>query len=358
MVVKRAGRFIRSLSAKTEFSGIVIERAVAENIARQLGPLIAKEKWPPDYPPANTMRGIDFYTKNDFVRAIMYAAHIFKARNGYVPNLASPTSFNERIFVRKFFAALPMPSLADKLAAYDYVKARLGDEYLPRIVWVGDDPGEFLAAKLPAGKFVLKANNGWGRNLFLNLPGDLLAKRDEIANQATGWLQSRFGYSWGEWQYCTFKPRLFLEEFIDFGDGRVPDDYKFFCFSGKAHLIEIDVDRFTQTRTGFYHPSWKHIPVAYTKEPIQRERPHNLEEMLRVAEAIAHGMEFARIDLYSDRKSKIKFGEITFTPSNAGARFSDFKFDLWLGSHFGQDAVLPSSYFFSPRHVGSSGGAH
>ena len=152
---------------------------------------------------------------------------------------------------------------------------------------------------------------------------------------------------WGEWQYCTFKPRLFLEEFIDFGDGRVPDDYKFFCFGGKAYLIEIDVDRFTQLRTGFYHPSWKHIPVAYTKEPIQRERPHNLEEMLRVAETIAYGMEFARIDLYSDRKSKIKFGEITFTPSNAGARFSDFKFDLWLGSHFGQDAALPSSYFCS-----------
>lgn len=255
-------------AAKTEFSGIVIERTVAENIARQLGPLVAKEKWPPEHPPANTMRGIDFYTKNDFVRATMYAAHFFKARIGYVPNLASPTSFNEHIFVRKFFAALPMPSLADRLAAYEYVKARLGDEYLPRIVWVGDDPREFLDAKLPAGKFVLKANNGAGRNLFLNLPGDLSAKRDEIANQAMGWLQRRYGYGWGEWQYCTFKPRLFLEEFIDFGDDRVPDDYKFFCFGGKAYLIEIDVDRFTQLRTGFYHPSWKHIPVAYTKEPI------------------------------------------------------------------------------------------
>jgi hypothetical protein len=47
-------------AAKTEFSGLVIERAVAENIARQLGPLIAKEKWPPDYPPANTMRDTCF----------------------------------------------------------------------------------------------------------------------------------------------------------------------------------------------------------------------------------------------------------------------------------------------------------
>ena len=39
--------------------------------------------------------------------------------------------------------------------------------------------------------------------------------------------------------------------------------------------------------------------------------------MIRVAEAIAGDMEFARVDLYSDGKSRIRFGEITFTPGNA-----------------------------------------
>jgi len=57
--------------------------------------------------------------------------------------------------------------------------------------------------------------------------------------------------------------------------------------------------------------------------------------MIRVAEAIAGDMEFARVDLYSDGKSRIRFGEITFTPGNA-AHFSDFKFDQWLGSHLGR----------------------
>ena len=55
-----------------------------------------------------------------------------------------------------------------------------------------------------------------------------------------------------------------------------------------------------------------------------------------LVEAIAEGMEFARVDLYSDRKSRIRFGEITFTPGNACSRFSDFKFDRWLGSQFGK----------------------
>jgi hypothetical protein len=58
--------------------------------------------------------------------------------------------------------------------------------------------------------------------------------------------------------------------------------------------------------------------------------------MIRVAEVIAEGMEFARVDLYSDCKSRIKFGEITLAPGAAISRFSDLKFDQWLGSHFGK----------------------
>ena len=66
-----------------------------------------------------------------------------------------------------------------------------------------------------------------------------------------------------------------------------------------------------------------------------RARPRNLENMIRVAEAIAGDMEFARVDLYTDGSSRIKFGEITFTPGNA-AHFSDFEFDQWLGGYFGK----------------------
>ena len=76
------------------------------------------------------------------------------------------------------------------------------------------------------------------------------------------------------------------------------------------------------------------MPVAYRHPPIEHARPHNLEDMICVAEAIAEKMEFVRVDLYSDRKSKIKFGEMTFAPGAAISRFSDVEFDRWLGNHF------------------------
>jgi hypothetical protein len=308
--------------------------AVALNMLGQLGLLFATGKWPPQPSSANTMRGIDFYPWKDFIRALIRSARTFKVENGYLPSLVSPTSFNEHIFARRFFAEIPIPSLADKLAAKDFVRARLGDEFLPVVAWIGDSVDGLFGAKLSAGRYVLKANHGCEWNLVLNLPEDFSARRTEIQQLATTWLMSRYGYDWGEWQYSVFKPKLFLEEFIDFKGAQTPDDYKFYCFRGKVCLIELDVDRFTQLRSALYTPDWKYIPVNYGEEPIHRARPGNLEDMVRVAEMIARDMEFIRVDLYSDGNSKIKFGEITSFPGNGTLHFSDLKFDRWLGSHF------------------------
>jgi TupA-like ATPgrasp len=308
--------------------------AVASNMVGQLGVMFIIGKWPLRPAHANSMRGVDFYPWQDFLHAVIRAARRFKSENGYLPLLARPASFNEHLFARKFFAPLPLPSLADKLAAKEFVRARLGNEFLPAAAWVGDEVGELFAATLPQGRYVLKANHGCNWNMFLNLPEDLSAKRTEIEQTATSWLNSRYGYDWGEWQYSIFKPKLFLEEFIDFNGVQTPDDYKLLCFHGKVRLIEVDVDRSTALRSAFYTPDWTYIPVTYGEEPIQRARPRNLDDMIRVAEAIAAGMEFVRIDLYTDGNSRMKFGEITFTPGDASLHFSDFKLDLWLGAQF------------------------
>jgi hypothetical protein len=310
-----------------------IDPIVSDNIT---GQFLASGKWSRDRLQSDRMRGVDFYTNTQLICTLMTSAQNFKNAHGYVPNLLSPSTFSEHIYARKFFAALPMPSLADKLASREYVRARLGDDILPAVVWIGDTVDGLFEAELPFGRFILKANHGYRFNHFVNLPSDLSSKRDEIEKLSNGWLKRRFGFDWGEWQYCTFEPKLFLEEFIDFNGVQTPHDYKFFCFYGKARVIEVDVNRFTQLRSAFYTSDWTHIPVAYRHAPIQRPRPQNLDEMIRVAEAIAKGMEFARVDLYSDGKSRIRFGEITFTPGDARSRFSDPKFDLWLGTFFGK----------------------
>ena len=126
--------------------------AVALNMVGQLGLMVVSGKWPLGQPPANTLRGVDVYPWKDFIRAVVGDAYRFKVENGYLPRLVHPTTFNEHLFVRKFFAPLPVPSLADKLAAKEHVKERAGVEFLPNVAWVGEDVGELFRMRLPKGR--------------------------------------------------------------------------------------------------------------------------------------------------------------------------------------------------------------
>jgi TupA-like ATPgrasp len=321
---------LRALRRPTRWSSL----AIAVNMLGKVMLLILSGRWPFGPAPKDMMRGIDFYPWKDLMHAIIIGARGFKAENGYLPSLLSPVTFNEHIFIRKFLAPLPIPSLADKLIVREFVGRRVGEWILPKVVWRGENVDTLFATKLPKGRHVLKANHGCQWNLFLDLPDDLVIKRCEIEQQAASWLVSTYGYESGEWQYSVCRPELFLEEFIDFNGARTPDDYKLFCFHGKVCLVEIDVDRFGDLRSAFYMPNWEYIPVTYGEAPIQRPRPSNLDEMIRVAEAIAEGMDFARVDLYTDGVSRLKFGEITFTPGDAGLHFSDKRLDQWLGAQF------------------------
>jgi hypothetical protein len=219
------------------------------NMVAKLAATFVLGRWSRSSVPKGTMRGIDFYPLKDLIYAVIHGAHRFKAENGHLPPLVSPTTFNEHIFGRKYFAPLPMPSLADKLIAKTFAAARAGDEIIPQVVWRDATIGSLFTADVSRGRYVLKPNHGCQWYMFLNLPEDLTSRRQEIERTAAGWLNSRFGYKWGEWQYCAYKPQLFLEQFISFNGSLPPDDYKFWCFHGKVRLIEIDVDRATDVRS-------------------------------------------------------------------------------------------------------------
>lgn len=317
----------------TEGKPVAIDLAIATNMVGQLASCFARGRWP-QLPPSHHIRGIDFYRASQLVHVLVLSAQSFRDLHGYVPMLESPVSFTEHIFARKFVAALPMPSLADKLAAREYARARVGDETITPVLWVGDEAAELFRASLPSGRFMLKTNHGSGFNMRVNLPGDLSTRREEIEATVGKWLATRFGFDVGEWQYCTFKPKLFLEEFVAFNGDAAPDEYNVLCFRGKARLIVFHQDRFAMHRNALYDPEWNRLPVLYGYPQAERACPDNLSEIIRVAEVIAQNFDFVRIDLNSDGRRFIKFGEITFTPNNAMRRFSDFQFDLELGKYF------------------------
>lgn len=114
-------------------------------------------------------------------------------------------------------------------------------------------------------------------------------------------------------------------------------DYKFFCFNGKVKCFKIDYGRFTEHRANYYSPEGILLPFGEKKCPPNYEHhetmPHNLAEMMCIAEKLSSGHAFLRVDLYNV-SGKIYFGELTFFPDSGMGAFTDaewdFKFGEWI----------------------------
>ena len=112
-------------------------------------------------------------------------------------------------------------------------------------------------------------------------------------------------------------------------------DYKFFCFNGKVKCFKIDFGRFVEHHANYYSPEGKLLPFGekgLEPDPNHIEiMPENLNEMISLAEHLANGYKFLRVDLYNI-KGKIYFGELTFYPAAGMGEFVPEEWDYRLGS--------------------------
>lgn len=175
--------------------------------------------------------GADFYTNSELLCVIEEALKIFWSGNRFFPSLESPSTFNEFIFKRKFLEGIADPQLASKTYLNRFVSRALGSGYTSEIVFEAFnlDRIEDVLSGLRGGVYFLKSDNGSGTNFKFVIDDNtnfecLAVKLKEVS---TPWLDSKFGFSWGEWQYSTFRPCLFIERSLtpDLVD---PFDYRFF----------------------------------------------------------------------------------------------------------------------------------
>ncbi|GEM_PF-365285 len=254
---------------------------------------------------------------------------------GYWPNLKNPRSFNEKIVYRKLYVNVPLAKvLCDKLAARDYVREKTGRaDILNDLYWVGTDANDIPFDSLP-NKYVIKVTHGSGWNIFVK--DKTAIKREEIRVNVTTWLKSKYSLSStmiSEKHYDDIPPKIIIEKFIDDLKWGFPLDYKFFCFYGKAYYIQVDVDRFGAHKRILFNINWQEMPFsyAYPKSKERIDKPFKFEEMKLIAEQIAQGLEFCRVDLYNPDEKGIFFGEITLYPESGLGRFIPREWDFRLG---------------------------
>lgn len=111
-------------------------------------------------------------------------------------------------------------------------------------------------------------------------------------------------------------------------------DYKFFCFNGKVKCFKIDLDRFTEHRANYYDASGKLLHFGEDEFPPKYDHeepmPANLDQMIVLAEQLASGIQFLRVDLYNVN-GHIYFGELTFYPAGGFGKFTPPEWDAKLG---------------------------
>lgn len=255
-------------------------------------------------------------------------------RLGYIPNIWSPRTFNEKVVHRKLFQYDPrFARCADKWQVRSYVADYVGEEYLTRVYGRFLDADSLRHCRMP-GEFVLKASHGSGMTLICN--EQLRIDRARLVEVAREWLGRAYGEETHEYWYSEIAERsVIMEELLEDQQYGTPLDFKFFVFRGHVKLIEVDMDRFTQHKQRFYDREWRCLPVK-RERPLGPEisAPKRLEEMIDIAETLGRPFDFVRVDLYSPNDERVVFGELTFSPAAGWGRFWPKEWDWVVGRYW------------------------
>lgn len=128
-----------------------------------------------------------------------------------------------------------------------------------------------------------------------------------------------------------------------------PEDYKVYCYHGKAVYIMVCIGREKGGHPKFYYfdRNWKLMmfnPDAKNDPHISIPKPACFDKMLEYAEKLTKPFPFVRVDFYCVGERLI-FGELTFTPSGGMDTDNFPEADLEMGRHLhiGEDRTHDNS---------------
>jgi hypothetical protein len=236
---------------------------------------------------------------------------------GRWPDLLCPQSFDEKLIWLNLFWRHPMKAkCGDKYTMRSYVKKHGLEHILPQLLGVYEHSSEIDFGSLPQ-RFVLKCTHGCGFNIVRKEKEGLDVQ--ETKRMLNAWLKINFSKVYGELHYEAMKPRIICESFLDDMNSDMPNDYKVFCFSGKAHCTMACTERLLNghAKYDFYDIEWKNkLPYCKTNLLAKSNipKPAAYEEIISAAEKLSKPFPFVRMDFYSI-KGKAVLGEMTFTPA-------------------------------------------
>ena len=261
----------------------------------------------------------------------LYLKMMYQVKLGKKLNLKQPKSFNEKLNYLKLHDTNPLYTMmADKYLVRDYIKEKIGEDYLIPLLGVWDKVEDIDFDLLPE-QFVLKCTHDSASVIVCKDKSKINIA--EVCSTLLKALNVNYFYPSREWPYKNIIPRIIAEKYMVDESGSELKDYKIYCFNGNPYLIQVDFGRFTKHERNLYDTNWNYIDkqIEYPKNPeIKINKPDKLNEMLEKAKVLSEGIPSVRVDFYSVN-GKIYFGEITFYQEGGFAKFVPEEYEYELG---------------------------
>ena len=270
-----------------------------------------------------------------WLRVIALVCITYRRKHGRLPALLCPRGFTEKMQWRKLFELEPCFSvISDKLAARDFVAARVGAGRQAVLLWAGDDPDAIPFDRL-APPYVLKSTHAAGQTIIVRDGAALDV--EAVRSAARRWLAYCFGSANCEPAYIHVPRRLIVEQLLVDARGAAPIERRVFVFDGHATIVQTTVVGANGVlRTPAFHSrDWERLPIRLTSVPdeIPPVRPKLLGEIIDLAERLGAGLSHCRVDIY-DCGDTLTIGEVTLYSWSGMTPFDDPVQDLAMGAHW------------------------
>ena len=239
----------------------------------------------------------------------------------------NPKKYSEKMNISKYLCSNELKTkLTDKYEVRNWIKEKIGEEYLVPIFGIYDKFDDIDFNKLPK-KFVIKCTHDSASVTIVEDKEKLDYK--DLKNKYNFFLKRNLAYEQYEMHYKNIKPRIIIEKYM----GKSIIDYKFLCFNGKPYFCWIDLNRFSNHNRNIYDMNWNIQPFninIYKNSKNSIQKPKNFDKMKKIAEKLSKEFDHVRVDLY-DIDGKIYFGEMTFTSASGLAIIDPEEYDYKLG---------------------------
>jgi hypothetical protein len=251
---------------------------------------------------------------------------LYRLQLGRWPNLAAPQLFTEKLQWMKLHDRNPLYRIwVDKLAVRRWIAEHIGQRLLIPALAFFDCPVEMAEQihNIPVQPMMIKCSHG--SHCGIHIRDQIAVDMDAIMWRVMRWTWRDWYWYGREWPYKGLKPKILCEKWIGAEDGTPPVDYKLMCFNGRARVIQIHQKKRYGHQIDFYDTGGYKLPFGlhgYANcGPAHAEIPQ-LARMIEIAERIAAGTRYLRVDLYVVG-GQVFFGEITMYDSSGFGRYTN-----------------------------------